>query len=77
MEVLAVLQHAQHRLGREFTKEEFLAGTVGQHMIPEDFWPEETVSTMSAYAPDYKLQQEVGFIRIQDPAWNHDHNLIH
>ena len=44
MEVLSALQHAELRLGREFTKEVFLAGSVGQHMIPEDFDHEQTVS---------------------------------
>ena len=44
MEVLSALQHAEYRLGREFMKEEFLAGTVGQHMLPEDFNQEQTVS---------------------------------
>ena len=34
MEVLSALQHAELRLGREFTKEEFVAGTIGKHMLP-------------------------------------------
>ena len=37
MEVLAAIQHAQARLQREFTKEEFVEGTVGQLMVPSDF----------------------------------------
>ena len=44
LEVLTALQHAESRLGREFTKEEFVAGTVGQHMLPEDFDEELTIS---------------------------------
>ena len=44
MEVLSALQHAEYRLGREFMKEEFLAGTVDQHMLPEDFNQEQTVN---------------------------------
>ena len=47
MEVLSTLQHAEHRLGREFTKEEFANGTVGQHMLPEDFDQEKVVSKVS------------------------------
>ena len=44
MEVLTALQHAELCLGREFTKDEFVQGQVGQFMIPEDFDPEITVS---------------------------------
>ena len=44
MEVLSALQHAEYRLRREFMKEEFLAGTVGQHMLPKDFDQEQTMS---------------------------------
>ena len=44
MEVLTALQHAELRLGREFTKDEFVQGLVGQHMIPEDFNPDVTLS---------------------------------
>ena len=44
MEVLSALQYTELRLGREFMKEEFVAGTVGQHMLPEDFDQEQTVS---------------------------------
>ena len=44
MEVLAALQHAELHLGWEFTKDEFVQGSVGQHMIPEDFNPDITVS---------------------------------
>ena len=47
MEVLAVIQHAQMRLGWDFTHEEFTRGTVGKHMIPEDFDFEVTVSFIS------------------------------
>ena len=43
MEVLAAIQHAQIRLDKEFTKEEFLDGKIGGFMIPEDFNFEETV----------------------------------
>ena len=44
MEVLTALQHAELHLGREFTKDEFVQGQVGQFMIPEDFDPKITVS---------------------------------
>ena len=44
MEVLSSILHAEHRLGRSFTKEEFVEGSVGAHMIPEDFNPDVTVS---------------------------------
>ena len=44
MEVLAALQHAQSRLQREFTKEEFAEGSVGQLMIPADFDFDSNVS---------------------------------
>ena len=44
MEVLTAIQHAQMRLGRDFTREEFTKGTVGKHMISEDFDFEVTVS---------------------------------
>ena len=50
MEVLATLQHAQLRLGRDFTREEFVEGKVGNFMLPEDFKPEETVSNIT-YTP--------------------------
>ena len=50
MEVLAALQHAQLRLGRDFTREEFVEGKVGNFMLPEDFKPEETVSNIT-YTP--------------------------
>ena len=43
MEVLAAIQHAQIRLDKEFTKEEFLDGKIGGFMTPEDFNFEETV----------------------------------
>ena len=49
MEVLAAIQHAQMRLGRDFTREEFMKGTVGEHMISEDFDFEVTVSFISPY----------------------------
>ena len=44
LEILTTLQHVESHLGHEFTKEEFIAGTVGQHMLPEDFDEELTVS---------------------------------
>ena len=44
MEVLSALQHAELRLGREFTKEEFAAGTIGKHMLPKDFDQDKVVS---------------------------------
>ena len=44
MEVLAAIQHTQMTLGRDFTHEEFMKGTVGEHMICEDFDFEVTVS---------------------------------
>ena len=44
MEVLTALQHAEYRLGREFTKEEFIQGQVGKHMLPEDFDQQAAVS---------------------------------
>ena len=47
LEVLAAIQHAQLRLDRDFTKEEFVEGKVGGYMIPEDFKPEETVSYLN------------------------------
>ena len=50
MEVLTALQHAQLRLGRDFTCEEFVEGKVGSFMLPEDFKPEETVSNIT-YTP--------------------------
>ena len=50
MEVLTTLQHAQLRLGRDFTREEFVKGKVGSFMLPEDFKPEETVSNIT-YTP--------------------------
>ena len=50
MEVLATLQHAQLRLGQDFTREEFVEGQVGNFMLPEDFKPEETVSN-NTYTP--------------------------
>ena len=51
MEVLAAIQHAQMRLGRDFTREEFTKGTVGEHMISEDFDFEVTVSFISPNLP--------------------------
>ena len=47
MEVLATLQHAQLRIGRDFTHEEFIEGKVGDFMLPEDFKPKETVSNLT------------------------------
>ena len=47
MEVLMALQHAQLRLGREFTHEEFMEGSVGNHMISEDFDFDVTVSKLN------------------------------
>ena len=41
---IAAIQHVELRLGREFTKEEFKAGSVGGFMIPDDFDPKITVS---------------------------------
>ena len=51
MEVLATIQHAQMRLGRDFTREEFTKGTVGEHMISEDFDFKVTVSFISPNLP--------------------------
>ena len=44
MEVLSALLSAQQRLGREFTREEFTKGEIGQYMIPADFETDTTVS---------------------------------
>ena len=44
MEVLSALQHVEFHLGREFTKEEFVKGQVGKHMVSEDFDQQLTVS---------------------------------
>ena len=41
------LQHAQLRLGREFTREEFMEGSVGKHMVSEDFDFDVTVSKLN------------------------------
>ena len=51
MEVLASIQHAELRIGREFTKEEFATGKVGGFMISDDFNPEITVSNMPHNSP--------------------------
>ena len=51
MEVLAAIQQAQMRLGWDFTREEFTKGTVGEHMISEDFDFEVTVSFISPNLP--------------------------
>ena len=47
MEVLATLQHAQLRIGHDFTHEEFIKGKIGGYILPEDFKPEETVSSLT------------------------------
>ena len=46
MEVLSALQHAELRLRHQFTKEEFAAGAIGKHMLPEDFDQDKVVSKM-------------------------------
>ena len=53
LEVLSALQHAELRLGRQFTRDEFIKGEVGKHMVPEDFDHEVTVSKnmVSHYSP--------------------------
>ena len=53
MEVLASIQHAELRIGREFTKEEFATGKVGGLMISDDFNPDITVSNMSLNSPNH------------------------
>ena len=45
-----VIQHAELRLGQEFTKEEFKEGSVSSHMIPDDFNLEITVSYLPLYS---------------------------
>ena len=64
------LQHAQHRIGCEFTKEEFLAGKVGDLMIPEDFRPEETVSNTFINLPTYTPLLDVICICCQLATFN-------
>ena len=64
MEVLAALQHAQLRLGQDFTHEEFVEGKVGSFMLPEDFKPEETVSNITYTSI---LTQWALFSAIHDP----------
>ena len=59
MEVLSALQHAELRLGHQFTKEEFVAGQVGNHMIPEDFDQEKTVSKLDC------LSTHLDFLNMQ------------
>ena len=56
MEVLSALLHAQKRLGREFTKEEFKSGTVGSFMLLEDFKPKESVSITKLFLFTYMFQ---------------------
>ena len=46
-EVLTAINHAQHRLGRNFTPEEIESGELGGLMIDEDFDFETTVSLLS------------------------------
>ena len=53
MEVLSALLHAQKRLGCDFTKEEFKSGTVGLLMLPEDFKPKESVSSIKPFLVTY------------------------
>ena len=71
MEVLSALQHAEFRLGREFTKEEFIAGTVGQHMLPEDFDQEQIVGprTMSLYSPTSRELAGFDFLQVLQCNW--------
>ena len=51
MEVLSTLQHAEFHLGREFTKDEFMNGQVGKHMIPDDFDQQLTVCPIIIIKP--------------------------
>ena len=46
-EVLTAINHAQHRLGRNFTPEEIESGELGSLMIDEDFDFETTVSLLN------------------------------
>ena len=49
MEVLETLPNAQQCLGREFLKEEFKGGGVGNLLIPEDFIFTKSVSMQNSY----------------------------
>ena len=49
MEVLEVLPNAQRHLGREFSKEEFKDGGVGNLLTPEDFKFTKSVSMLNSY----------------------------
>ena len=51
LEVLAAIQHAELRLDHSFTKEEFLEGSVGAFMAPEDFDFEVTVRKFTNLDP--------------------------
>ena len=46
-EVLTAINHAQHRLRRNFTPEEIESGELGSLMIDEDFDFETTVSLLN------------------------------
>ena len=55
LEVLAAIQHAELRLDHSFTKEEFLEGSVGAFMAPEDFDFEVTVRKYTNLDPAIHL----------------------
>ena len=65
MEVLTALIHAQGRLGREFTPNEFKAGSVGQHLKPEDFkTSDQVITTIPFYLHCSHLLTAVDFTNL-------------
>ena len=58
---IAAIQHVELRLGREFTKEEFKAGSVGGFMIPDDFDPKITVSYQWPHSPIFQSKIVIVF----------------
>ena len=61
-EVLTALNHAQMRLKRTFTEEEFTSGEVGKLMIAEDFNFEMTVSSLSSLT---RVSNFLGFVQLR------------
>ena len=65
MEVLTALIHAQHQLGREFTPDEFKAGSVGQHLKPEDFkTSDQVITTLPFYLHHSHLLTAIDFTNL-------------
>ena len=59
MEVLLVIHKAQQCLKREFTREEFISGTIGQLEEPRDFTPEPSVSCKHIITYHWLLSRKV------------------